>query len=47
MLFRSVVTPPDRKPIVLSVMTETDDPESEDGPAIVAAVAEAVLTEFE
>lgn len=43
----AVVTPPDRKPIVLSVMTETDDPESEDGPAIVAAVAEAVLTEFE
>lgn len=42
----AVVTPPDRKPIVLSVMTETDDPESEDGPAIVAAVAEAVLTEF-
>ena len=43
----AVVTPPDRKPIVLSVMTETDDPESEDGPAMVAAVAEAVLTEFE
>ena len=43
----AVVTPPDRKPIVLSVMTETDDPESEDGPAMVAAAAEAVLTEFE
>ena len=43
----AVVTPPDRQPIVLSVMTEADDPESEDGPALVAAVAEAVLTEFE
>ncbi|WP_062243277.1 class A beta-lactamase [Brevibacterium epidermidis] len=43
----AVVTPPDRKPIVLSVMTETDDPESEDGPALVAAVAEVVLNEFE
>ena len=43
----AVVTPPDRQPIVVSVMTEADDPESEDGPALVAAVAEAVLTEFE
>jgi len=43
----AVVTPPDREPIVISVMTETDDPESEDGPALVAAAAEAVLTEFE
>jgi beta-lactamase class A len=43
----AVVTPTDREPIVISVMTETDDPESEDGPALVAAVAEAVLTEFE
>lgn len=43
----ALVTPPDREPIVLSVMTETDDPESEDGPALVAAVAEAVLAEFE
>ncbi|WP_231488774.1 serine hydrolase, partial [Brevibacterium sp. VCM10] len=38
----AVVTPPDRQPIVVSVMTEADDPESEDGPALVAAVAEAV-----
>ena len=43
----AMVTPPDRKPIVISVMTETDDPESEDGPAMVAAVAEVVLNEFE
>ena len=43
----AVVTPPDRQPIVVSVMTEADDPESEDGPALVAAVAEVVLTEFE
>jgi beta-lactamase class A len=43
----AVVTPPDREPIVISVMTETDDPESEDGPALVAAAAEAVLAEFE
>lgn len=43
----AVVTPPDRKPIVISVMTETNDPESEDGPALVAAVAEVVLNEFE
>ena len=42
----AVVTPPDRQPIVLSVMTEADDPESEDGPALVAAVAEVVLDGF-
>jgi beta-lactamase class A len=43
----AVVTPPDRRPIVISVMTETDDPSSEDGSALVAAVAEVVLDEFE
>ena len=42
----AVVTPPDRQPIVISVMTETDDPESEDGPDLVAAVAEVVLDSF-
>ena len=42
----AVVTPPDRQPIVVSVMTEADDPESEDGPALVAAVAEVVLDGF-
>ena len=43
----AVVTPPDRHPIVISVMTETDDPESEDGPALVSAVAEVVLDSFQ
>lgn len=43
----AVVTPADRKPIVISVMTETDDPESEDGPALVSAVAEVVLDSFQ
>ncbi|MCU4299131.1 class A beta-lactamase [Brevibacterium permense] len=43
----AVVTPPDRQPIVISVMTETDDPESEDGPALVAAAAEIVLDRFQ
>ncbi|WP_181273047.1 class A beta-lactamase [Brevibacterium oceani] len=43
----AVVTPPDRHPIVISVMTETDDPGSEDGPALVAAVAEVVLDSFQ
>lgn len=43
----AVVTPPGRDPIVLTVLTESDDPESEDGPALVEAVAEAVLHDFE
>src|SRR5699024_10139710 len=43
----AVVTPPDDEPIVLTVLTEADDPDSEDGPALVAAVAEAVLHSFE
>ena len=42
----AVVTPPDEEPIVLTVLTEADDPDSEDGPALVEAVAEAVLDEF-
>lgn len=43
----AVATPPDRDPIVVSVLIETEDPESADGPAVVAAVAEVVLDEFE
>lgn len=43
----AVVTPPDREPIVISVMTETDDPESEGGTALVSAVAEVVLDGFQ
>src|SRR5699024_5744710 len=43
----AVVTPPDDEPIVLTVLTEADDPDSEDGPALVAAVAEAVLHSFD
>ena len=43
----AVVTPPDDEPIVLTVLTEADDPDSEDGPALVAAVAEAVLHSLE
>lgn len=43
----AVVTPPGRQPVVLSVLTETEDPESEEGAALVAAVAEAVLDSFE
>lgn len=38
---------PDEDPIVITVLTETEDPESEDGPAIVEAAAEAVLGSFE
>lgn len=43
----AVVTPPDEEPIVLTVLTEADDPDSEHGPALVEAVAEAVLHSYE
>ncbi|MCF2587273.1 class A beta-lactamase [Brevibacterium sp. UCMA 11752] len=41
------VYPPGEDPIVITVLTETEDPDSEDGPAIVKAAAEAVLGSFE
>ncbi|GAA1933465.1 class A beta-lactamase [Brevibacterium antiquum] len=43
----AVVYPPGEDPIIITVLTETEDPESEDGPAIVEAAAEAVLGSFE
>lgn len=41
------VYPPDADPIAITVLTETKDPDSEDGPAIVEAAAEAVLGTFD
>lgn len=43
----AVVYPPDEDPIVITVLTESDDPDSEDGPPLVEAVAESVLGTFE
>ncbi|WP_209371638.1 class A beta-lactamase [Brevibacterium renqingii] len=43
----AVVSPPGEDPIVVSVLTETDDPDSEEGPALVEAVAEVILHSFE
>lgn len=43
----AVVTPPGKDPIVMSVLTESDDPDSDEGAALVEAVAEVVLHSFE
>ena len=42
----AVVYPPDEDPIIITVLTQSEDPDSEDGPALVAAAAEAVLDSF-
>lgn len=43
----AVVTPPDEDPIVVSVLTQSNDPDSDKGPDLVEAVAEVVLHSFE
>ncbi|WP_129658701.1 class A beta-lactamase [Rothia halotolerans] len=43
----AIVTPPDRAPIVITVLTQRNDPEAEYDDALVARAAEAVLGEFE
>ena len=43
----AILTPPGRAPIVVSVLTQRNDPEAEYDDALVARAAEAVLGEFE
>ncbi|MGC2977805.1 class A beta-lactamase [Brevibacterium sp. FAM 25378] len=43
----AVVYPPDEDPIVITVFTESDDSDSEEGPALIEAAAETVLGAFE
>ncbi|MDN5545612.1 class A beta-lactamase [Brevibacterium aurantiacum] len=42
----AVVYPPSEDPIIITVLTQSEDPDSEDGPALVAAAAEAVFDSF-
>ena len=43
----AILTPPDRAPIIVSVLTQRNDPEAEYDDALVARAAQAVLGEFE